>query len=164
MQNVYLVHPQIRGPIRRKICRIWQGFFMDVGFTGRKGEVASSKKGASITRLFCVEHVGVFWSLKPSVHLSKIGHREWITRFKSEKVFTLIALYYRKKKTEIKESRFLIELLYCYNVYLKTYLVILKTVFLFCDNYIAMTYFTQVYSGLRVNKFDHHNHHYHNDK
>ena len=43
-----------------------------------------------------------------------------------EKVFTFIALYYRKK------------------IFLKTCLVILKQFFLFCDNYIAMTYFTQV--------------------
>ena len=47
------------------------------------------------------------------------------------------------------QSRFLIELLYCYNVFLKTCLVILKTVFLFCDNYIAMTYFTQVDTRLK---------------
>ena len=29
--------------------------------------------------------------------------------------------------------------------FLKTCLVILKTIFIFCDNYIAITYFTQVY-------------------
>ena len=64
---------------------------------------------------------------------------------KSEKVFTLIALFYRKK-TEIKgkplPNRIILLLYICC-------LVILKTVFLFCDNYIAMTYFTQVDTRLK---------------
>ena len=37
--------------------------------------------------------------------------------------------------------------------FLKTCLVVLKTVFLFCDNYIAMTYFTQVDTRLKYNMF-----------
>ena len=58
------------------------------------------------------------WAFKPSVHLSEIGHRKWIT---------LIALYYRKK-TEIKETPLpnrITVLMY----FLNTCLVILKTVF-----------------------------------
>ena len=78
---------------------------------------------------------------------------------KSEKVFTLIALYYRKKttkkkkknkKTEIKgkplPNRIILLLYICC-------LVILKTVFLFCDNYIAMTYFTQVDTRLNSTNY-----------
>ena len=43
--------------------------------------------------------------LKPSVHLSNISS-QMNNAIKSEKVFTLIALYYRKKKTEIKGKPF----------------------------------------------------------
>ena len=39
---------------------------------------------------------------------------------KSEKVFTLIALFIRKEKGK-PESRFLIELLYCYNVFFQDF-------------------------------------------
>ena len=34
-----------------------------------------------------------------------------------EKVFTLIALYYRKKDRDKKERCFLVEFLYCFNVF-----------------------------------------------
>ena len=63
---------------------------------------------------------------------------------KRDKVFTLIALYYRKKKTEKRKAASLSNYSIVIMYFLKTCLVILKTVFLFRDNYMAMTYFTQV--------------------
>ena len=64
---------------------------------------------------------------------------------KIEKFSLSSRLYYRKNQ----KSKKIKKLLYCYNVFLKTCLVILKTVFLFCDSYIAMTDFTKVDTRLK---------------
>ena len=66
------------------------------------------------------------------------------------KTFSLSSRYIIAKKTEIKEKPVPKSNYFnCYNVFLKTCLDDSKTVFLFCDNYIVMTYFAQVDTRLK---------------
>ena len=74
---------------------------------------------------------GWWWVVARFIKALSESRKSFIT------LIAIIILSQKKKKTDKRKYRFLIELLYCYNLFSQD----LKQFFLFCDIYIAINLF-----------------------